>query len=171
MKLSTQGQHAIMAMLALAIHDDEGAVRLSDLAARQGISLSYLEQIFARLRNEGLVEGIRGPGGGYRLSRHADEITLADIVLAAEDEAEPLPTATADKTTRAGEPVQYLVQQMWTDLSSQFRQFLDDITLDSLLEGRELPRKTFQMGETASLIARMFPAREPKPGFAHQMAM
>lgn len=166
MKLSTQGQHAIMAMLALAIHDDEGAVRLSDLAARQGISLSYLEQIFARLRHEGLVEGIRGPGGGYRLSRHADEITLADIVLAAEDEAELEP-----KPRQGAEMTQYLVQQMWADLSGQFRQFLDEITLDSLLEGHELPRKTFHMGETASLIARMFPAREPKPGFAHQMAM
>ncbi|WGZ93360.1 MAG: Rrf2 family transcriptional regulator [Candidatus Thiothrix putei] len=167
MKLSTQGQHAIMAMLALAIHDDEGAVRLGDLAAQQGISLSYLEQIFARLRHEGLVEGIRGPGGGYRLSRHADEITLADIIQAAEDDV------VTDLSSLQGTEIrsQHLVQQMWSDLSGQFYRFMEDITLDSLMEGHELPRKSYQMGETASLIARMFPARELRPSMAHQMAM
>ncbi|SEA08120.1 transcriptional regulator, BadM/Rrf2 family [Thiothrix caldifontis] len=167
MKLSTQGQHAIMAMLALAIHDDEGAVRLGDLAAQQGISLSYLEQIFARLRHEGLVEGIRGPGGGYRLSRHADEITLAEIVQAAEDDAVVEMNALQGSAGRD----QHLVQQMWSDLSGQFYRFMEDITLDSLMEGHELPRKSYQMGETASLIARMFPARELRPSMAHQMAM
>ncbi len=167
MKLSTQGQHAIMAMLALAIHDDEGAVRLGDLATQQGISLSYLEQIFARLRHEGLVEGIRGPGGGYRLSRHADEITLAEIVQAAEDDA-VVELNAAHSTAMRG---QDLVQRMWLDLSSQFYRFMEDITLDSLMEGHELPRKTYQMGETASLIARMFPARQLRPSMGQQMAM
>lgn len=142
MKLSTQGQHAIMGMLALAVHEDDGAVRLSDLAEKQGISLSYLEQVFARLRAAGLVEGIRGPGGGYRLSQHAEDITLADIVLAAEDEPgieqRRQPTNSAD---------QYLVQQMWDELSGQFHSFLDNITLESLLDGHELPRKTFKMGK------------------------
>lgn len=167
MKLSTQGQHAIMAMLALAIHDDDGAVRLGDLAAQQGISLSYLEQIFARLRNEGLVEGIRGPGGGYRLSRHADEITLAEIIQAAEDDAVVAMNSPHSAALRG----QDLVQRMWSDLSGQFYRFMEDITLDSLMDGHELPRKTYQMGETASLIARMFPARELRPSMSHQMAM
>jgi len=167
MKLSTQGQHAIMAMLALAIHDDDGAVRLGDLAAQQGISLSYLEQIFARLRHEGLVEGIRGPGGGYRLSRHADEITLAEIIQAAEDDTVVAMNASNSATLRG----QDLVQRMWSDLSGQFYRFMEDITLDSLMEGHELPRKSYRMGETASLIARMFPARELRPGMSHQMAM
>ncbi|MFN3786504.1 MAG: Rrf2 family transcriptional regulator [Thiothrix sp.] len=163
MKLSTQGQHAIMAMLALTIHDNHGAVRLSDLANQQGISLSYLEQIFARLRSAGLVEGIRGPGGGYRLSRHADDITLADIVQAVEVEDE--------MQRNTAEAKQRLVQQMWTDLSEQLQRFLEGITLASLLRGQQLPRKTFSMGETASLIARMFPAREPKRGLVTQLAM
>lgn len=167
MKLSTQGQHAIMAMLALAIHDDEGAVRLGDLAAQQGISLSYLEQIFARLRHEGLVEGIRGPGGGYRLSRHADEITLAEIIQAAEDDTVSAMNLTHNAALRGQE----LVQRMWSDLSGQFYRFMEHITLDSLMEGHELPRKTYQMGETASLIARMFPARELRPNMTQQMAM
>ncbi|OQX16592.1 MAG: hypothetical protein BWK73_03205 [Thiothrix lacustris] len=167
MKLSTQGQHAIMAMLALAIHDDDGAVRLGDLAAQQGISLSYLEQIFARLRHEGLVEGIRGPGGGYRLSRHADEITLAEIIQAAEDDTVVAMNAPQGAVLRG----QDLVQRMWSDLSGQFYRFMEDITLDSLMDGHELPRKSYKMGETASLIARMFPAREPRPSMSHQMAM
>ncbi|MDD5394448.1 MAG: Rrf2 family transcriptional regulator [Thiothrix sp.] len=165
MKLSTQGQHAIMAMLALAIHDDEGALRLGDIAKQQGISLSYLEQIFAKLRNEGLVEGIRGPGGGYCLVLAADEITLAEIVSAAEDEAEePCVTGSAEQQAILG---------MWEDLSSQFHEFLNGISLASLMAGHKLPRKVYRMGETASLIARMFPARMPMstPGMAHHAAM
>ena len=167
MKLSTQGQHAIMAMLALAIHEDEGALRLGDLADRQGISLSYLEQIFSRLRNHGLVEGIRGPGGGYRLTRHIDDINLAEIVQAAEDESD-----TGKRGFKqTNEPGQRLVQQMWASLSGRFYDFLEGMTLASLLEGQKLPRKRYRMGETASMIARMFPARLPGAGLRHQVAM
>lgn len=168
MKLSTQGQHAIMAMLALAIHEDEGALRLGDLAEKQGISLSYLEQIFARLRNHGLVEGIRGPGGGYRLTRHIEDINLAEIVEAAEDDSETvkrLPKRSADQRQR-------LVQQMWASLSNRIYDFLEGMTLATMLEGQQLPRKSYHMGETASLIARMFPARHfPAPALGHQAAM
>lgn len=168
MKLSTQGQHAIMAMLALAVHDDEGAVRLTDLAEQQGISLSYLEQIFAKLRQEGLVEGIRGPGGGYRLSRTADEINLAEIASAVDDEV-----GSGRRSQHASTGLeQQLVQQMWADLSQRFYGFLREMTLESLLEGHQLPRKVFRMGETASLIARMFPARGmPLPGMAQHAGM
>jgi Rrf2 family iron-sulfur cluster assembly transcriptional regulator len=166
MKLSTQSQHAIMAMLALAAHD-EGAVRLTDLAEQQGISLSYLEQIFAKLRQEGLVEGIRGPGGGYRLSRTADAINLAEIASVVEDESTP--TRHSLRSSMGME--RQLVQQMWADLSQRFYGFLSDITLESLLDGHQLPRKVYRMGETASLIAHMFPARIPAPGMAHQAAM
>lgn len=168
MKLSTQGQHAIMAMLALAIHEDEGALRLGDLAEQQGISLSYLEQIFARLRSHGLVEGIRGPGGGYRLIRHIEDINLAEIVQAAEDETE-----TGKRGLKhTDEPGQRLVQQMWANLSGRFYDFLEGMTLASLLEGHKLPRKSFKMGETASMIARMFPAvGMPAPALRHQVAM
>lgn len=153
MKLSTSSQHAIMAMLALAVHEDEGAVRLHDLAQQQGISLSYLEQVFARLRANGLVEGIRGPGGGYRLSRPVEDITLADIAQAVEDNGV--------SQRLSGHREQQMVQTMWEEFSAMFYDFLNGITLESLLEGHRLPRKPYQMGETASLIARMFPARLP----------
>lgn len=165
MKLSTQGQHAIMAMLTLAIHEDTGALRLTDIAEQQGISLSYLEQIFAKLRNAGLVEGIRGPGGGYRLAQPLEAINLAEIAIAAEEEAVAVIPRSAKRNQDA-------VQAMWSSLSQQFYGFLSDITLASLLEDHQVPRnKVYQMSTTASLIARMFPAASlPKPGRI-QMAM
>ncbi len=167
MKLSTQGQHAIMAMLTLAVNDDERTVRLSDIAGQQGISLSYLEQVFAKLRQEGLVEGIRGPGGGYRLARAADDISLAEIVRIAESEEEQ-----NAKLLKSPHKDQVAVQKMWDDLSYRFYDFLRDITLASLVEGHNKPRKVFQLGETASLIARMFPARRSSNiGMSHQVAM
>ena len=164
MKLSTQGQHAIMAMLTLAIHDDTGAMRLGDIATQQGISLSYLEQIFARLRNGGLVEGIRGPGGGYRLARPAEEISLAEIATVAEQEPE-------QDTDAVSTPQRELVARMWEDLSQQFYQFLDSISLDSLMEGHKIPRKAYKMSETASMIARMFPARLTFPSMGQHAAL
>ena len=164
MKLSTQGQHAIMAMLTLAIHDDTGAMRLGDIATQQGISLSYLEQIFARLRNGGLVEGIRGPGGGYRLARPAEEISLAEIATVAEQEPE-------QETDAVSTPQRELVARMWEDLSQQFYQFLDGISLDSLMEGHKIPRKAYKMSETASMIARMFPARLTFPSMGQHAAL
>ena len=164
MKLSTQGQHAIMAMLTLAIHEDTGAMRLGDIATQQGISLSYLEQIFARLRNGGLVEGIRGPGGGYRLARPAEEISLAEIATVAEQE----PEQDADTVST---PQRELVARMWEDLSQQFYQFLDGISLDSLMEGHKIPRKAYKMSETASMIARMFPARLTFPSMGQHAAL
>lgn len=164
MKLSTQGQHAIMAMLTLAIHDDTGAMRLGDIATQQGISLSYLEQIFARLRNGGLVEGIRGPGGGYRLARPAEEISLAEIATVAEQEPE-------QDTDTVSTPQRELVARMWEGLSQQFYQFLDGISLDSLMEGHKIPRKAYKMSETASMIARMFPARLTFPSMGQHAAL
>ena len=169
MKLSTQGQHAIMAMLTLAIHDDEGALRLTDIAEQQGISLSYLEQIFAKLRNKGLVEGIRGPGGGYRLAQSAEDINLADIALAAEDD--PM-TIKYDHKSPSVEK-QLPVKHMWASLSKQFYAFLGEITLASLMEDHKVPRnKVYRMGDTASMIARMFPARMPTSRSAvHQASL
>ena len=82
MRLSTKGRYAVTAMIDLALHNDVGPVALTDIADTQKISVSYLEQLFARLRKNGLVTGMRGPGGGYRLARAADEITVAEIIAA-----------------------------------------------------------------------------------------
>jgi len=82
MRLSTKGRYSVTAMLDLAIHDRAGPVTLADISQCQGISLSYLEQLFAKLRSDGLVKGVRGPGGGYRLAKPASEISIASIISA-----------------------------------------------------------------------------------------
>jgi len=85
MRLSTKGRYAVTAMLDLALNGTDGPVTLADISENQGISLSYLEQLFAALRNRGLVRGVRGPGGGYYLGRESDEISIADIICAVDE--------------------------------------------------------------------------------------
>lgn len=126
MRISTKGRYAVTAMMDLAIHEKDGPVTLADISVCQGISLSYLEQIFARLRRDGLIEGMRGPRGGYRLARPAEQITVADIVSAVDEKVD---------TTRCGgmencqEGDRCLTHELWSDLSRQIYDFLDSITL------------------------------------------
>ena len=91
MRLTTKGRYAVTAMLDLAIHDQQGPITLSDISKRQGISLSYLEQLFSRLRKQGLVDSARGPGGGYRLSRAASQIVVADVITAVDETVDATP--------------------------------------------------------------------------------
>ncbi len=84
MRLTTKGRYAVTAMLDLALHYTDGPITLADISKRQGISLSYLEQLFSRLRKNGLVDSARGPGGGYKLSRPANEVCVADVITAVE---------------------------------------------------------------------------------------
>ena len=131
MKLSTKGRHAITAMMELALRHNKGPVTLADISAEQSISVSYLEQLFARLRNQGLVTGMRGPGGGYRLSRDANQIAVADVITAVDEKVE---------TTRCGglsncqDDQQCLTHELWTELSGQIHQFLMGISLGQLVE-------------------------------------
>lgn len=133
MKLSTKGRYAITAMLDLAVHDKAGPLPLADLSESQGISQSYLEQLFARLRSSGLVKGIRGPGGGYRLARAASEISVADIVAAVDDEDDGV-SGHGQET-----PAEYpnATHAMWEHLSQQLFEFLDGIKLSHFVEEPE----------------------------------
>ena len=132
MKLTTKGRYAVTAMLDLAIHSGAGPVKLAEISERQGISLSYLEQLFTRLRKEGLVSSTRGPGGGYALSRPSDEIAVADVILAVDENVD---------TTRCGglgnchNDERCLTHELWTELSDRIRGFLSEITLGQLVEG------------------------------------
>ncbi len=129
MRLSTKGHYAITAMLDLAINAKDGQkVTLADISEFQGISLSYLEQLFARLRQARLVKGTRGPGGGYRLGRPADEISIADIIIAVDDKF--------DKGNPMGrvDARHQKTQDVWDKLSHQIQDYLAKITLSSLLE-------------------------------------
>jgi Rrf2 family iron-sulfur cluster assembly transcriptional regulator len=137
MRLSTKGRYAVMAMADLARRQDEPcrAVALADIAARQEISLSYLEQLFARLRRKGLVQSARGPGGGYRLSRTAAETTIADIVHAVD---EPLrATRCADKgrgCMMRGE--RCLTHDLWEHLGDRIEDYLASVSLADVISGR-----------------------------------
>jgi len=133
MRLTTKGRYAVTAMLDLAVHATAGPITLADISKRQGISLSYLEQLFAKLRKSSLVSSARGPGGGYRLSRDAEEINVAAIISAVDEKV--------DATRCGGEGncqdgQKCLTHQLWSDLSEQLYSFLEGITLGQLLEQR-----------------------------------
>ncbi|WP_026185971.1 Fe-S cluster assembly transcription factor [Thioalkalivibrio thiocyanodenitrificans] len=135
MKLSTKGRYAVTAMMDLAIHDKIGPVTLADISQCQGISLSYLEQLFAKLRKQGLVEGVRGPGGGYRLARPSDQITVASIITAV-DESVDITRCRGHEDCQDGE--RCLTHELWDDLSNRLYEFLDGITLDQFANRPEV---------------------------------
>jgi len=135
MRLSTKGRYAVTAMLDLAIHHAEGAITLSDISEAQGISLSYLEQLFARLRKNGLVEGIRGPGGGYQLSRPPSEISVADVIDAI---GEGVDVTLCNGKTDCQEGERCLTHELWSQLGSRIHEFLESVTLASFLERKDV---------------------------------
>jgi Rrf2 family iron-sulfur cluster assembly transcriptional regulator len=126
MRLSTKGRYAVTAMMDLAIHEKTEPVTLADISLCQGISLSYLEQLFAKLRRHGLVEGVRGPGGGYRLSRPSDQVTIAQIISAV-DEKVDVKRCGGKEDCQHGE--RCLTHELWEELSQRLYDFLDGITL------------------------------------------
>jgi Rrf2 family iron-sulfur cluster assembly transcriptional regulator len=135
MRLSTKGRYAVTAMLDLALNGVDGPVTLADISENQGISLSYLEQLFAALRSKGLVRGVRGPGGGYYLGRESDEISIADIICAVDEWVE-FTRCKGKENCQDGQ--RCLTHSLWDDLSRQIFVFLSDITLAELVErGRD----------------------------------
>ena len=125
MKLSTKARHAITAMMDLAVNDRIRPVTLAEISKSQGISLSYLEQLFAKLRKDGLVVGVRGPGGGYKLSRTPGEITIAQIISAI-DEYRPQVNVPGEEPSLEKK---YVTHVMWDELSNKIYSFLNGITL------------------------------------------
>ncbi len=130
MRLSTKGRYAVTAMIDLALHDEVRPVALTDIAETQKISVSYLEQLFARLRKNRLVKGMRGPGGGYRLARPASEVTIAEII-AAVDEQIDMTRCAGKEDCQDGEKC--LTHELWADLSKQLYDFLHAITLAQIV--------------------------------------
>jgi Rrf2 family iron-sulfur cluster assembly transcriptional regulator len=122
-------------MLDLALHYQSGPVSLSEIAERQGISQSYLEQLFSRLRKRGLVDGMRGPGGGYRLLKSSDLISVADVIDAVDETVDA--TRCGGRRNCQGER-RCLTHDLWEDLSTQIRGFLDNISLDELVGQRDV---------------------------------
>ncbi len=133
MRLTTKGRYAVTAMLDLAIHYKDGPITLSDISRRQGISLSYLEQLFSKLRKGGLVDSARGPGGGYRLSRDASEVFVAEVISAV-DESIDVTRCSGKGDCQEGQPC--LTHELWCDLSAQIYDFLRGISLAELVSRR-----------------------------------
>ena len=131
MKLTTKGRYAVTAMLDLALHQGQEPINLSEISSRQGISLSYLEQLFSRLRKGGLVSSSRGPGGGYSLGRASTDISVSDVISAVDETVDA--TRCHGKKNCHGED-RCLTHDLWEELSQQITGFLSNISLASLVE-------------------------------------
>ena len=130
MRLTSKGRYAVTAMLDVTIHASHGPVSLADISERQGISLSYLEQLFSKLRKYGLVNSIRGPGGGYRLGKCSAEIAVADVIIAVNESVDA--TKCQGKGNCQGGQ-QCITHSLWEDLSERIEEFLKNITLAELV--------------------------------------
>lgn len=149
MRLTTKGRYAVTAMLDLALHVDSGPISLADISNRQGISLSYLEQLFAKLRRNDLVDSVRGPGGGYLLSRSGEEIFVAQIVDAVNEKVDAT-GCNGQADCQAGETC--LTHHLWCDLSDQIHSFLSDISLASLVQRRDVQAVSARQDELESTL-------------------
>ncbi|MDT0584005.1 MULTISPECIES: Fe-S cluster assembly transcriptional regulator IscR [Alteromonadaceae] len=135
MKLTSKGRYAVTAMLDVALHSRKGPVPLADISERQEISLSYLEQLFSRLRKENLVSSVRGPGGGYQLGKAPSEIAIGDVIRAV-DESVDATRCQGQSDCQGGE--RCLTHTLWQDLSDRISQFLNGITIGELMTKNEV---------------------------------
>ena len=156
MKLSTKGRYAVMALVDLASQSDGRPVALADIAERQEISLSYLEQLFAKLRRGGLVRSVRGPGGGYLLARPAEDTRVSDAILAVD---EPIRATRCRSGSSAGcraNKSRCLTHDLWEELGNQIHVFLSSVSLADVCNRRVLRHNHAHIGEVHS-------ASEAKP--------
>ena len=131
MKLTTKGRYAVTAMLDLALHAQTGPVSLAEISTRQEISLSYLEQLFSRLRKQGLVTSTRGPGGGYRVSRGLNEVAISEIIMAVNESVDATQCAGKENCHSHG---RCLTHDLWEGLSEQIEEFLSGVSLQDLID-------------------------------------
>lgn len=139
MRLTSKGRYAVTAMLDVALHSENGPVPLADISERQDISLSYLEQLFSRLRKQGLVSSVRGPGGGYRLGKDAADISV-NMVIAAVDESIDATRCQGKGDCQSGN--RCLTHSLWLGLSERIENFLASISLGDLMQEHEIQNIT-----------------------------
>jgi Rrf2 family iron-sulfur cluster assembly transcriptional regulator len=138
MRLSTKGRYAVMAMVDLASHSNGQPVTLADIAERQEISLSYLEQLFAKLRRGGLVKSVRGPGGGYLLAHDRDATRIGDIILAVDEPIRAVRCSPGASIGCRGDRSRCLTHDLWEELSNQIRLYLSSVSLGDVCDKRVL---------------------------------
>jgi Rrf2 family transcriptional regulator, iron-sulfur cluster assembly transcription factor len=137
-KLSTKGRYAVMAMVDLARHSNGNPISLGEIAEREEISLSYLEQLFAKLRRGGLVKSVRGPGGGYLLAHHRDDTRIADIILAVDEPTHAVRCTPGAATGCRIDRSRCLTHDLWEELSNQIHLYLSSVSLGDVCERRIL---------------------------------
>ena len=138
MRLSTKGRYAVMAMVDLAKHNEGNPIALAEIAERQEISLSYLEQLFAKLRIAGLVKSVRGPGGGYLLGHAAQETRIADIILAVDEPIRATRCSPGAPVGCRGSKTRCLTHDLWEELGNQIHLYLSSVSLADVCEHRVL---------------------------------
>jgi len=149
MRLTTKGRYAVTAVLDLALHQDDGPVSLAAISGRQDISLSYLEQLFAKLRRNNIVSSTRGPGGGYKLTNNVDEVSVSDIIIAVDESCKVVDCGENDGCH--GGDYQCLTHDLWQELSNEIRTFLDGITLSEIMEQEAVHDVKVRQDEVLSL--------------------
>lgn len=148
MKLTSKGRYAVTAMLDVALHSQRGPVSLADISERQEISLSYLEQLFSRLRKEQLVKSVRGPGGGYQLGREAKDIAIGEVIKAV-DESVDATRCQGHSDCQGGE--RCLTHSLWQDLSERISLFLNGISLGELMDKQDVIQVAGRQDKTKHL--------------------
>jgi Rrf2 family iron-sulfur cluster assembly transcriptional regulator len=155
MRLTTKGRYAVTAMLDLSLHHDDGPITLADIAERQGISLSYLEQLFSRMRKRELVFSVRGPGGGYSLARPTNEITIAEIITAVDESVD---TTRCHGAHNCQNNELCLTHDLWEDLSARIYDYLDQVTLEDMMNRRIVQRVAERQDNKCAEVSVELPA-------------
>ena len=148
MRLSTKSRYAVTSLLDLVLHADQGPVSLADISLRQGISLSYLEQLFAKMRRNKLVVSTRGPGGGYRLGNAPEEVCIADVISAVDEE---MRVTNKDVLEGSGDYEPCLTEQLWEELSEQIQNYLTTISLADMVANEEVKALSKQHDQRQAL--------------------
>jgi len=139
MKLSTKGRYAMVALADIALQPAGSLVSLGDISKRQDVSLPYLEQLFVKLRRGGLVESVRGPGGGYRLGRQANEIRVVDILAAVDETVDAMHKGAGASGALSGSRAQSLTNRLWEGLSAHVYVFLHQTRLSDVIQNELMP--------------------------------
>jgi Rrf2 family iron-sulfur cluster assembly transcriptional regulator len=151
MRLTTKGRFAVTAMIDVAMHNGDGPVTLAGVAERQKISLSYLEQLFGKLRRAGLVDSVRGPGGGYNMARAPQEVSVADIITAVD---EPIDATQCGGKENCLDDRRCMTHELWANLNAHIFSFLSSVTLEQLVR---------QQDKSDVVVLQDQRARKPEP--------
>ena len=138
MKLTTKGRYAVMAMVDLASYQNGKPVSLNDISLRQNISLSYLEQLFSKLKNEKLVKSVRGPSGGYVLEKNPKDIKLSNIIFAVDEQVKTLNCKRDSKRGCNGKNMKCITHNLWEDLEQHINNFFENVSLNDLLKQKQI---------------------------------